>query len=96
MKYSWFNREELLKKTNEKYHNKGGKQKAGEYCKRNKEAIKENARNKYKNLTKEEKELKRQYSKNRYNKLKQQCKVLMILKSNKKIFMLLRKQFFKM
>ena len=37
-------------------------------------AIKEKARNKYKNLTKEEKELKRQYSKNRYNKLKQQYK----------------------
>ena len=59
MSYYWFNREELLKKVNEKYHNKGGKEKA---------------RNKYRNLTKEEKELKRQYSRNRYNKLRQQYK----------------------
>ena len=60
----WFNREELLKKANTKYHNKGGKEKAAKYYKDNKETIKEKARNKYKNLTKEEKELKRQYSRN--------------------------------
>ena len=48
MSYYWFNREELLKKANEKYHNKGGKQKAGEYYKKNKETIKEKQRNKYK------------------------------------------------
>ena len=48
------------------------KQKASEYYKKNKEAMKEKASNKYKNLT--EKELKRQYSRNRYNKLKQQYK----------------------
>ena len=47
----------MLKKANEKYHNKGGKQKAGEYYEDNKEAIKEKTRNKYKNLTEEEKEL---------------------------------------
>ena len=57
MIYYWFDREELLKKANEKYHNKGGKEKASKYYKDNKEA-----RNKYKNFTKEEKELKRQYS----------------------------------
>ena len=73
MSYYWFNREELLKKANEKYHNKGGKEKAAKYYKDNREAIKK-ARNKYKNLTKEEKELKRQYSRNRYYKLKQQYK----------------------
>ena len=37
----------------------------------NKEAIKEKARNKYKNLTEEVKELKRQYSREQYKKLKQ-------------------------
>ena len=74
MSYYWFNREELWKKANEKYHNKGGKQKAGEDYKQNKEAIKEMQRNKYKKLTEEEKELKKQYSRNRYNKLKQQYK----------------------
>ena len=66
----WFNREELLKKANEKYHNKGGKQKASEYYRENKEAIKGKARNKYK----KEKELKRQYSRNKYKKFKQQYK----------------------
>ena len=68
MSYYWLNREELLKKANGKYHNKGGKQKASEYYRKNKEAIKEKARNKNKNLTKEEKKIKRQYSKNRYKK----------------------------
>ena len=61
MSYYRFNREDLLKKANEKYY------------KDNKGAIKK-ARNKYKNLTKEEKELKRRYSRNRYCKLKQQYK----------------------
>ena len=70
MSYYWFNRE-LLKKANEKYHNKGDKQKAGEYYRKNKEAIKEKAKNKYKNVTEEEKKLKKQCSRNRYNKLKQ-------------------------
>ena len=57
MSYYWFNREELFKKANEKYHNKGGKQEAGEYYKKNKETIKEEARNEDKNLTEKEKEL---------------------------------------
>ena len=74
MTYYWFNREELLKKANEKYHNKVGKEKAATYYKDNKEVIKEKARKKYKNLTKEEKELKKQYSRSWYYKLKQQYK----------------------
>ena len=40
MSYYWFNREQLLKKTNEKYYNKGGKEKAAKYCKETKEAMK--------------------------------------------------------
>ena len=74
MSYYWFNREELLKQANEKYHNKGRIQKAGEFYKKNKEAIKEKQKNKYKKLIEENKELKKQYSRNRYNKLKQQYK----------------------
>ena len=33
MSYYWFNREELLKKANEKYHNKNGKDNAAKYYK---------------------------------------------------------------
>ena len=57
MSYYWFNREEFLKKANEKYHNKGGKEKAAKYYQDNKEAIKEKPRNKYKNLTKDFKKI---------------------------------------
>ena len=71
MSYYSFNREELLRKVNEKYHNK---QKASEYYKKNREAIKEKARKKYKNLTEKGKELKRQHSRDRYSKLNQQSK----------------------
>ena len=51
MNYYWFNRGELLKKSNKKYLNKGGKQKSAEYYQKNKEAIKEKARNKYRTLS---------------------------------------------
>ena len=61
MNYYWFNRDELLKKARAKYHNKGGREKAGEYYQKNKEVMKEKARNKYKNLNFEENEKKRQY-----------------------------------
>ena len=37
MSYYWFNRQELLKKVKEKYHNCGGKEKAAEYYFANKE-----------------------------------------------------------
>ena len=40
MSYYWFNREELLKKTKIKYHNRSGKEKASEHYKDNKEAKK--------------------------------------------------------
>ena len=58
MSYYWFNREELFKKAKTKCHSKGGKEKAANYYEDNKKAIKEKARNKYKNLTEEKKELK--------------------------------------
>ena len=35
MRYYWLNRENLLKNAWDKYHNKGGKQKAAEYYRKN-------------------------------------------------------------
>ena len=51
MNYYWFNRQEILQKTKEKY----SKEKAAEYYKQNKEAIKEKSGERYKNLSQEEK-----------------------------------------
>ena len=47
MNYYWFNRQEMLQKAKEKY----SKEKAAEYYKQNKEAIKEKSREHYKNLS---------------------------------------------
>ena len=46
----WFNRKELLKKAKDSYHNCGCKEKAIKYNIENKEVVKENAKNKYRNL----------------------------------------------
>ena len=54
MSYYWFNRQEILQKTKERY----SKEKAAEYYKQNKEVIKEKSKNRYKNLSKEKKNLK--------------------------------------
>ena len=51
MNYYWFNRQEILQKTKERY----SKEKAAEYYLQNKEAIKEKAKEHYKNLSEEEK-----------------------------------------
>ena len=50
MSYDWFNRQELLQKAKDKYHNCGGKEKAIEYYLENRSVLKEKAKNKYKNL----------------------------------------------
>ena len=47
MSYYWFNRQEILQKAKEKY----SKEKATEYYKQNKEAIKEKPKEHYKNLS---------------------------------------------
>ena len=44
MNYSWFNRQQILQKAKENY----SKEKAAEYYKQNREAIKENAKERYK------------------------------------------------
>ena len=51
MNYYWFNRQEILQKAKEIY----SKEKATEYYKQNKEAIKEKSRERYKNLSQEKK-----------------------------------------
>ena len=51
MSYYWFNNQETLQKAKEKY----SKEKAAEYYLKNKEAIKEKARDRYKNLLEEKK-----------------------------------------
>ena len=52
MDYYWFNRQEILQKAKENY----SKGKAAEYYKQNKEAIKEQSKECYKNLSQEEKD----------------------------------------
>ena len=51
MSYYQFNRQEILQKAKEKY----SKEKAAEYYLKNKKAIKEKARNCYRDLSEEEK-----------------------------------------
>ena len=67
MSYYWFNRQEILQKAKERY----SKEKAAEYYLKNKEAIKEKARNCNKNLSQEEKDKITEYQKKRYQKLVQ-------------------------
>ena len=65
----WFNRQEILQKAKERY----SKEKAAEYYLKNKDAIKEKARDCYKNLSEEEKNKIKEYQKKSYQELIQ-CK----------------------
>ena len=76
MNYYRKNRQALLKKAHDKYHNRGGKEKAAKYCQENKEEIKKKETNKYKNMSEDEKNVIRERSKNRYHKNKQRIKDL--------------------
>ena len=60
MSYYYFNRKNLLQKAKDKYHNFGGKEKV----------LKENAKNKNRNLSEEEKETKKEYGKDRNRNIK--------------------------
>ena len=55
MSYCWFNRKKLLKNAWDIYHNKGGKQKTAKYYTANQELLREDAKNKYRNLSEEKK-----------------------------------------
>ena len=72
--YNWFNRQALLQKADDRYHNCGGEEKAAEDDFENKELLKEKANNKYRNLSDKEKEAKRKYGKNRYKSMKKKWK----------------------
>ena len=61
MSYYWLNRENLSKNAWDKYHNKGGKQKAAKYYAANQEVLRESVRNMYRNLSEKEKNKKRKY-----------------------------------
>ena len=72
MNYYWFNRQEILQKAKENYC----KEKAAEYYKQNKEAIKEKSRElviitRYKNLSQEQKDKIKEYQKKKYQELVQ-------------------------
>ena len=71
MGHYWFNRQELLEKANDRYHDGGGKEKTVEYYIANKDLQKEKANSKYRNLSEEEKESKREYNRNRYKNVKE-------------------------
>ena len=60
-----FNRQEILQKTKERY----SREKAAEYYLQNKEALKEKARDHYKNLSEKEKNKIKTYQKKRYQEL---------------------------
>ena len=65
MSYYQFDRQEILQKAKEKY----SKEKAVEYYLKKKEAIKEKARNRYRNLSEEEKNKIKEYQKKKYQEL---------------------------
>ena len=56
MDYYQKNKDKILKKAYEKYHNDGGKKKLKEYYKENKEKIKKRERERYRNMDKFEKD----------------------------------------
>ena len=66
MNYFWFNRQEILQKTKEKY----SKEKSAEYYAQNKEAIKEKSRERYKHLSQEEKDKIKEYQKKKKKEIK--------------------------
>ena len=86
MSFYWFNRQELLQKAKDRYHNCGGKAKAAKYYLENKEVLKEKTRNNYRNFLEEEKQAKRQYRRNRYRNMKETKLLLRRCKNKTLIF----------
>ena len=72
MNYYQKNREKILKKAHEKYHNGGGKEKAKKYYRENKEEIKKRERERYRKLDRFEKKGKIKRSLDRYYILKKE------------------------
>ena len=61
MSYYQLNRQEILQKAKERY----SKERAADYYLKNKEAIKETSKNRYKNLSKEEKDKIKEYQRSK-------------------------------
>ena len=59
----------MLEEEKDRYHSGGGKEKAAKYYEDNGEALRENARNKYRNLSEEEMEAKMVYGRSRYQNM---------------------------
>ena len=57
----------LIKNAWDKYRNKGGKQKAVKYYAANQKVLREDARNKYRNLSEKENNKKWKYQRERYH-----------------------------
>ena len=72
MGYYERNKEAILQKAHEKYHNGGGKEKAKIYYRQNKEEIKKREREKYRKMHKFEKKDKLKRSLDRYYRLKKE------------------------
>ena len=68
--FYWFNRQELLQKAKDRYHNCSGKEKVAKYYLEKKEIFKEKARNNSRNFSEEEQKAKRGYEKKQIQKHK--------------------------
>ena len=66
MSYYWCNRQELLQKAKNRYHNCDDKEKAAKYYIANKDVLKEKAENKYRNLSEEQKDKKKRQKSHEY------------------------------
>ena len=66
MSYYWYNKQELLQKAKDRYHDCDGKEKAAKYYLENRGVLKEKTNNKYRNSSEEEKEVKREYGRTRH------------------------------
>ena len=65
MSYYVENRDEILKIAYDRHHNKGGKEKAAKYYRKNADLLRHEANMKYKNMSKKEKDKKRKYQRDR-------------------------------
>ena len=80
MSYYDFNEKEILQKAKERQY----KEKSAKYYLKNREAIKEKSKNRYKNLPEEEKDNIKEYQRKRYKQLIQYKKE--VLQNNKFCF----------
>ena len=77
MSYYWFDRKEILQKAKERY----SKEIDAEYYLKNKEAIKEMSKTRYKNLSQEEKDKIKEYQRKKHKELVQYKKEVLQNKS---------------